>query len=168
MASVEEAIEVEAPVNQVYEQWTRFEEFPRFMEGVRDVRPIGDLALHWVVEVAGHRVEWDTVIDRQEKNRRVGWRSAMGANNAAEARFRPMSGGRTQVTLRAEFPSEGLGDAVATASAAVSERLTRDLRRFKSFMETRLACERAAELDEDAGGDHAMHEGHGAARAPLA
>lgn len=165
MASVEEEIEVEAPVHAVYDQWTRFEEFPRFMEGVRDVRPIGDLALHWVVEVAGHRVEWDTVIDRQEKNRCVGWRSAAGSSNAAEVRFRPIPGGHTEVTMRAEFPADGLGDGVAAATEAVSERLLRDLRRFKSFMEARMARERGNEIGDDAGAPRRPREPGGLERA---
>ena len=59
METLEESIEVEAPVTATYNQWTQFEDFPRFMEGVQSVTQLDDKRVHWVAKVAGKRKEWD-------------------------------------------------------------------------------------------------------------
>ena len=66
MASVSESIEVDVPVSVAYNQWTQFEEFPSFMEGVESVRQLDDTHLHWAAEIGGKRHEWDAEITHQE------------------------------------------------------------------------------------------------------
>src|SRR5438093_11376689 len=71
MESIEKTIEVDAPVKKVYNQWTQFEEFPRFMEGVEEVKQLDDKHLHWVAEIAGKKKEWDAEIMQQIPDERI-------------------------------------------------------------------------------------------------
>ena len=104
-------IEVDAPIRAVYDQWTQFEEFPEFMDGVEEVRQIDDSHLHWVANVGGRRKEWDAEIVEQTPDRRISWRETAGPHNEGTVDFQPMDGGRTRVTA--------------------------DLERFKKFIERR-------------------------------
>ena len=73
MASIEKNIEVDVPVRTAYNQWTQFEEFPRFMEGVVEVRQLDDTHLHWKATVGGKELEWDAVITEQLPDQRIAW-----------------------------------------------------------------------------------------------
>lgn len=137
MAHVEKDIEVEAPISTVYNQWTQFESFPQFMEGVQEVRQLSDTALHWVAEIGGHTVEWDSTINRQEPDRCIAWRSSSGATNAGEVRFEELGPDRTRVLLRAEYEPQGLAEKAGAAMGVVSMRISGDLQRFKKFIEGR-------------------------------
>ena len=88
MQTVEKSIEVEAPLAQVYNQWTQFEQFPRFMEGVEQVKQLDDKRLHWVAEIGGRRKEWDAEIFEQVPDQKIAWRSTSGADNAGIVSFR--------------------------------------------------------------------------------
>ncbi len=78
MATIEQSIEVEAPLQTVYNQWTQFEEFPRFMEGVEEVEQLDDTHLRWVAEFDGSRHEWNAEITEQRPDARVAWRNTDG------------------------------------------------------------------------------------------
>ena len=95
MATVEKKIEVEVPVHTAYNQWTQFEEFPRFMEGVKEVRQIDNSRLHWVAEVAGERKEWDAKITRQVPDQVIAWESEGGTLNSGIVTFRPAESMKT-------------------------------------------------------------------------
>src|SRR5947207_2810786 len=103
MSIVEKSIEVDVPIRAAYNQWTQFEEFPRFMEGVREVRQLVDRRLHWRAEIAGKEVQWDAIITEQMAERHIGWRSTEGAQNAGTVTFAPIDGGRTRITVRMEY-----------------------------------------------------------------
>src|SRR5688500_12281591 len=103
MSSVDRSIEVEVPIHAAYNQWTQFEEFPRIMEGVKEVRQQGDKNLHWVAEIGGQEVEWDAVITEQLLERYIAWRSVSGARNAGTVYFEPLSANRTRITVRMEY-----------------------------------------------------------------
>src|ERR671931_958404 len=118
MQTVEKSVEVEAPVTQVYNQWTQFEEFPRFMEGVEQVKQLDDKRLHWVAEIAGRRKEWDAEIFEQVPDQKIAWRSTSGAENAGIISFRPLASNRTEITVRMEYEPEGAVEAVASAMGA--------------------------------------------------
>jgi uncharacterized membrane protein len=137
MSTVEKSIEVEAPVRAVYNQWTQFEEFPRFMEGIKSVQQLDDKRLHWKAEVAGKDVEWDAVITEQMVERHIGWRSTSGPQNAGTVSFAPLSGNRTRVTLRMEYEPEGAAQKIGDWLGAFSSRVEGDLKRFKEFIESR-------------------------------
>ena len=91
MATVEKSIEVNVPIRKAYDQWTQFESFPQFMEGVKEVRQLDDTHLHWRAEIGGKEVEWDAEIGEQEPDRIVAWRSTSGRQNDGMVHFEPSS-----------------------------------------------------------------------------
>jgi uncharacterized membrane protein len=137
MATIEKDIEVEVPVSAAYNQWTQFEEFPRFMEGVERVEQFDDQHLHWVAKVGGKRKEWDATILEQLPDQRVAWRSEDGTENAGVVTFQPVSAGQTKVSLHMEYEPEGIVENVGDAVGIVSRRVEGDLKRFKEFIEAR-------------------------------
>ena len=137
METIEKSVHVEAPLSAVYNQWTQFEEFPRFMEGVKEVRQLDDKRLHWKAEIAGKDKEWTAEIYRQEPDSVIAWRSTSGAQNGGEVRFQQAGDGHTDVTLVMSYDPEGIVENVADALGAVSMRVQGDLNRFKEFIEER-------------------------------
>ena len=137
MASVVESIDVEVPVSTAYNQWTQFEEFPRFMEGVKSVTQIDDTHVHWVAEVAGKEKEWDAEITEQHPDERVAWRATSGAENAGVVTFHHLNERTTRVTLQLDAEPEGPVETVGTALGFLQRRVKGDLERFKEFIEGR-------------------------------
>lgn len=136
MAEHETSIVVKAPLEEVYNQWTQFEEFPRFMEGVEEVRQLDDKTLFWRARVAGAVKEWDADIVDQTPNRRIAWKSRSGAQNAGAVLFAHTDDG-TLVTLKLVYEPEGATETVGDALGFVSRRVEGDLHRFKEFIEER-------------------------------
>jgi uncharacterized membrane protein len=137
MASVEQTIEVNLPVRTVYNQWTQFEEFPQFMQGVEEVRQLDDTRLHWRATIAGKTEEWDAVITDQIPDQQVGWRSTSGSENSGVIRFTPMGADRTRVTAVIGYEPEGIVEQVGDKLGVVESRVKGDLERFKEFIESR-------------------------------
>jgi uncharacterized membrane protein len=138
MPRIEKSIDVAAPVRTVYNQWTQFEEFPRFMEGVKSVRQVDDKRLEWKAEVAGKDVAWSAEILEQVPDRRISWRSTSGKKNAGVVSFAPARDGNgTRVTLALDYDPEGAAENVGSAVGLVSGRVEGDLERFKKFLEAR-------------------------------
>lgn len=137
METIEKSIEVNRPVNTVYNQWTQFETFPHFMEGVKDVRQLDNKRLHWKAEVGGREKEWDAEIFEQIPDRRIAWRSITGAKNSGMVNFEMLDANRTRVTLRLNYETEGAVESLGDALGVVSGRVQGDLQRFKEFIETR-------------------------------
>ena len=137
MDSIEKSIVVDVPVRIAYNQWTQFESFPSFMEGVEEVRQISDKYMHWRAEIAGKTEEWDAEIMEQTPDQRVSWRSTTGAYNAGTVSFQPMGADQTKVTLRMEYKPEGVVEKVGSALGIVGGRVEGDLQRFKKFIEAR-------------------------------
>lgn len=137
MNTVEKSIVVDVPVRTAYNQWTQFEEFPQFMEGIEEVRQEGDTHTHWRANIAFKEVEWDADITEQTPDQRVSWRSTTGAHNAGTVSFEPQGADRTNVTLRLEYEPEGFFESVGSALGVVNSRVQGDLERFKEFIERR-------------------------------
>jgi uncharacterized membrane protein len=137
MASVVESIDVNVPVSTAYNQWTQFEEFPRFMEGVKSVRQMDDTHLHWVAEINGNEEEWDAEITEQHPDERVAWTSTTGAKNAGVVTFHRIDDTTTRVTLQLDVEPEGVVESVGTALGFLERRVKGDLERFKEFIESR-------------------------------
>lgn len=137
MNTVEKSIVVDVPVRTAYDQWTQFEEFPQFMDGVESVRQEGDSKTHWRANIAMKDVEWDADITEQTPDQRVSWRSTTGAPNAGTVSFRSEGADRTHVTLRMEYEPEGFFENVGSALGFVDSRIEGDLERFKKFIESR-------------------------------
>lgn len=136
MAEIEKSIVVHAPLREVYNQWTQFEDFPRFMEGVLEVRQLDDKRLHWRARIGGNEKEWHAEIVDQVPDRRVAWRNLRGAANAGAVLFDSVPDG-TQVTLKLVYEPEGAAESVADALGVVGRRVAGDLGRFKEFIEER-------------------------------
>ncbi|MFN2608935.1 MAG: SRPBCC family protein [Acidimicrobiales bacterium] len=137
MAHVRKTIEVDRPVSTVYNQWTQFEEFPQFMEGVEQVTQLDDTRLHWVAKIGPATREWNAEIVRQVPDQGVAWRNTDGADNAGAVTFRPVATDRTEVTLELEFAPEGAAEKIADSLGLVEKRAEGDLERFKDFIEGR-------------------------------
>jgi uncharacterized membrane protein len=137
MAKIEKSITVNVPVRTAYNQWTQFEEFPKFMEGVREVRQLDDTHLHWRAEIGGKEEEWDAVITEQIPDERVAWRSTKGAQNAGVVTFHRLSDSQTRIMLQLEYDPKGFVENVGDAVGVVSARVEGDLQRFKDFIESR-------------------------------
>jgi len=137
MSGVEQSVEVEVPVRTAYDQWTQFEQFPRFMEGVEEVRQVDDTHLHWVAQIAGTRREWDAEITEQRPDERVAWRSVSGTTNAGVVTFHRLGEGRTKVMLQLDVEPEGMVETVGDKLGMIRRRAEGDLQRFKDFIETR-------------------------------
>ena|SRR5437899_5665505 len=134
MESIQKTIEVEAPVRKVYNQWTQFEEFPRFMEGVEQVQQIDDKHLHWVAEIGGKKKEWDAEIVDQQPDRRISWHSTSGTRNSGVVCFQPKDSDHTLVTLEMYYEPEGAVEKTGDALGILSRRVEGDLERFREFI----------------------------------
>jgi uncharacterized membrane protein len=137
MSSVTTSIDVDLPVSTVYNQWTQFEEFPQFMEGVEKVTQRDDTHLRWVAEIAGKTKEWEAEITEQEPDQRIAWTAREGAFNAGVVTFHPLEDQRTRVTLQMEFEPETFTERVGDAVGIVQRQVEGDLERFKEFIEAR-------------------------------
>lgn len=136
MAHIEKSIEVNAPLRAVYNQWTQFEAFPRFMEGVKEVQQIDDTHLHWHAEIGGKDKEWDAVITEQVPDSIIAWRAVAGAENAGRVEFH-QAGDGTRITLKLTYDPEGVVEKVGDWVGVVSRRVEGDLKRFAQFIEER-------------------------------
>jgi uncharacterized membrane protein len=137
MASIEKSIDVQVPVSVAYNQWTQFEEFPRFMEGVKSVKQLDDKRLHWVAEIGGAQEEWDAEITEQTPDQRVAWTNTSGARNAGTVDFHHLDDMSTRVTLMMDYEPRGMKESVGSALGFVTRRVDGDLERFKEFIEAR-------------------------------
>ncbi len=137
MARFEHAIDVDVPVRTAYNQWTQFEEFPRFMEGVKSVEQITDTQLRWRAEIAGKEEEWLAEISEQTPDQRIAWHSTSGATHAGVVTFHYLDDNKCTVTLQIEYEPEGFVENVGAALGIVESRMARDLERFKEFIEER-------------------------------
>jgi uncharacterized membrane protein len=137
MARVEESTEVNVPVSTAYNQWTQFEEFPKFMEGVESVQQIDDTHLKWVAEVGGKRHEWTAEILEQKPDKKVAWRALEGHDNSGTVIFEPLDQNRTGINVVMEHETEGLTETLGSALGADSRRVKGDLERFKDLVESR-------------------------------
>ena len=136
MSTIEKAIDVEVPVHTAYGQWTQFESFPRFMEGVESVKQLDDKHLHWKAEIGGVTREWDAEIVDQTPDQQITWRSTDGTENKGTVLFSPAEEG-THVTLRIDYNPEGFAEKTGELLNIVDRRVQGDLERFKDFIERR-------------------------------
>ena len=136
---VDASIEVAVPVSTAYNQWTQFEEFPQFMQGVDEVRQLDDTRLHWVASIGGRRAEWDAKILEQHADRQISWISEDGKKTRGTVSFESLGEGRTLVRLSMSYQIEGFVEAVGSAAGADKRRIEGDLQRFKSLIEGREA-----------------------------
>src|SRR5829696_9027406 len=133
---VEKSVLVNVPVSTAYNQWTQFEDFPQFMEGVESVKQLSDDRLEWVAEIAGVSRQWQAKILEQVPDQKVSWAATEGATNAGSVTFEDVGGGQTSVRLVLEYEPEGLVEKIGDKLNVVENRAEGDLDRFKAFIES--------------------------------
>ena len=136
-STIEESIEVGVDVRTAYDQWTQFEDFPKFMEGVEEVRQLDDTHTHWRTKIAGREKEFDAVITEQTPDQRIAWTSEDGPEHAGVVTFHRVDDDRTKVMLQLDYEPEGAVEKVGDALGLVKRRVTGDLGRFKALIEER-------------------------------
>jgi uncharacterized membrane protein len=137
MDRIQKSIEVDCPIGKVYNQWTQFEEFPRFMEGVKEVEQLDDQRLHWRTSVGGKEKEWTARITEQIPDTRIAWTSDSGEYTSGQVDFIPLGDDRTRVSLEVSYEPEGFIENAGDALGLVSRRVENDLENFKEFIEDR-------------------------------
>jgi ribosome-associated toxin RatA of RatAB toxin-antitoxin module len=137
VSTIEKTIDVDVPVRTAYNQWTQFEEFPRFMEGVERVEQRSDTMMHWVTRVGGVSREFDAQIVDQRPDQCVHWRSVDGPRQEGEVTFEPLDAGHTRVLLHMDFDPQGIVEKTGDVLGIVGRRAEGDLQRFKEFVEHR-------------------------------
>ncbi|MFB6640072.1 SRPBCC family protein [Streptomyces chartreusis] len=137
MSTVKEAIDVHVALRKAYDQWTQFEEFPNFMEGVDEVTQLDDRHNHWITSIGGVRREFDTEIVDQLADDRITWRSVDGdTRQRGSVRFEPLDDMHTRVELTMDVEPTGLAEKGADALGLIERRVKGDLRRFKDYVES--------------------------------
>ena len=137
MAHVEDSIDVDRDLSTVYNQWTQFESFPQFMEGVESVTQLDDTHLRWVAKVGGERREWDAEITEQVPDQRIAWTSTTGAPNGGVITVQSRGDTSTKVTLRLDYEPQGVMEKAGDVLGVVVRQVKNDLQRFKEFIESR-------------------------------
>ena len=137
MSTVEKSIDVSVPVRTAYDQWTQFESFPQFMEGVDRIEQTSDTMTHWVTSIGGVTREFDAQITEQHPDERVAWTTVDGPKQAGVVTFHRLDENTTRVMLQMDFEPEGLVENVGDKLGIVGRRAEGDLKRFKDFIERR-------------------------------
>jgi len=137
MSQIVETVDVDVPVRVAYDQWTQFEEFPLFMEGVESVKQMDDTHIAWSADISGVKKQWNAEITEQKPDERVAWQAVEGAENAGVVTFHRLSDDKTRVTLQLDVDPEGAVENVGDALGFVSRRAKGDMQRFKEFIEAR-------------------------------
>ena len=137
MSTITESVDVGVDVSTAYNQWTQFESFPQFMEGVEEIRQIDDTHTHWVTSIAGVTREFDATITEQNPDERVAWCSDEGPNHAGVITFHRLDDTTTRVTAQMDIEPEGFAENAADKLGILDRRVKGDMRRFKEFIESR-------------------------------
>jgi uncharacterized membrane protein len=137
MGNTTESVDVEAPISTVYNQWTQFESFPQFMDGVDRISQLDDTHTHWVTSIAGVTREFDATITEQHPDERVAWRSDTEPRHAGVITFHWLSATSTRVTAQMDIDPDGFAEQVADKTGLISHRVNGDLQRFKELIERR-------------------------------
>jgi uncharacterized membrane protein len=137
ISTIDESIEVGVPVSTAYNQWTQFEEFPLFMEGVDDVRQLDDTRLHWVATIGGQTAEWDAKILEQHPDTQISWISEDGKKTRGTVSFEPIGESKTLIRLSMSYKTEGPLQQLGSAAGLDAKRVRGDLERFKDLIESR-------------------------------
>ena len=137
MSEIIESIDVDVPVRVAYDQWTQFEEFPRFMEAVEKVEQLDDTTLRWTAEIAGVKKTWKAKITEQTPDQRIAWTSTEGARNAGVVTFHRLDDRKTRVTLQLDVEPDGPVESVGDALGFVQRGAKGDLERFVKYVESR-------------------------------
>ena len=140
MSKILESIDADVPVRVAYDQWTQFEEFPRFMEGVESVRQLDDTHLEWSAEIFGVRKHWKAEITEQTPDQRIAWQATEGAQNAGVVTFHRVDDAKTRIMVQMDWKAEGLVEKAGSALGLDDRRVKGDLENVKELIESRGAA----------------------------
>jgi uncharacterized membrane protein len=135
MPTYEKSVDVAVPVRTAYDQWTQFELFPRFMEGVDRIDQLDAKTTHWVTSIGGVKREFDAQITEQHPDERVAWRASDGPTQSGVVTFHRLSEDTTRVHLQMELEPEGVAEKVGAVAGVIGHRIQGDLDRFKQYIE---------------------------------
>jgi uncharacterized membrane protein len=135
--TVAESIDVAVPVHTAYNQWTQFESFPNFMEGVESIQQVDPTHTHWRVKVGGQQREFDAAITEQLPDERVAWKSTDGPTHAGVVTFHRLGEDETRVTVQLDWQPESTAEKIGSTIGVDDRRVKADLKRFKRFIEER-------------------------------
>lgn len=135
MATIEDSVDINAPISDVYNQWSHFEDFPRFMEGIEEIRRLDPSRYHWRARVAGKEEEWDAEVTENVPDTRIAWRSTSGRQNDGVVEFEPISPSSTRVHLKMDYEPSGVTEKVGDALGVDKRRIHSDLEHFKQYVE---------------------------------
>jgi HSP20 family molecular chaperone IbpA/uncharacterized membrane protein len=136
MAKLEKTVEVNVPVQTAYNQLTQFEQYPRFMEGVQEVKQVDDTHLHWRSKTNGQDMQWDAEITEQVPDKTIAWRNVSGKKNVGRVEFQPVGKDKTKIVLTMEYEPEAAGTQGKDAGKQIEQRTEQDLARFKKLIES--------------------------------
>ena len=137
MPRFEHSIDVTVPVRTAYNQWTQFEDFPKFMDSVETVVQLDDKTLDWTAKIAGQKKQWKAEITDQTPDKRVAWKSVDGDENAGAVMFQPLDPSRTKVTLKIDADPKGPIETIGANVGILEGQVKKDLENFKEFIESR-------------------------------
>ncbi|GAA2805835.1 SRPBCC family protein [Crossiella cryophila] len=137
MTTIEKSVDVAVPVSTAYNQWTQFETFPRFMEGVERITQLTPTRTHWQTKIGGVEREFDAEVTEQHQDERIAWSTVDGPPHGGVVTFHRLDAHSTRVHLQMEYHPETLTEKAGAALGVVQHRVTGDLARFKEFIENR-------------------------------
>ena len=139
MPKIEDTIDVQVPVQQAYNQWTQFEDFPKFMDGIQSVQQLDDTHVQWVAEIRGESRQWTTEITEQRPDEKIAWKTIEGeVKNDGVVTFEPMGDAQTRVNVQMDVESDSTAENVAgDLLGVVKSQVRGDLERFKQLIENR-------------------------------
>jgi uncharacterized membrane protein len=135
--NVTHSVDVTVPVSTAYNQWTQFESFPEFMDGVERIDQITPTRTHWVTKIAGVSREFDAEITEQHPDERIAWTTKNGTHQAGVVTFHRLDDQRTRVTLQLDHHPQDIAEKAADALGIVQNRVRKDMENFKAFIESR-------------------------------
>jgi len=136
VATIEKSIDVGVPVSMAYDQWTQFEQFPQFMEGIVEVKQLDDTHLQWVADIDGERKEWKAEVTEQEPDRVIAWRSVEGLENSGRVEFEPIDKG-TRVSVAMQYDADGVKQSLGSLFGVDGRQVASDLESFRDLVEAR-------------------------------
>jgi len=136
MSSIMQSVDVKVPVGTAYNQWTHFEEFPRFMHSVAEIHQVDDTHVHWVLDIGGVRREFDAEITERQPDERIAWNSMSGPRHAGVVTFHRLDPTTTRVTAQLEVEPDGFVENIADKAGVLRRRVKGDMKRFREYLET--------------------------------
>jgi uncharacterized membrane protein len=137
MAQLIETIDVDVPVRAAYDQWTRFEEFPSFLDEVESITQVDDTTTDWRIKVGPVERTFRAIITEQHPDERVAWTSKDGdVDHAGVVTFHKLDDTHTRVTAQIDWEPSGFLEKIGSAVGAGSHAIKKDLQNYKEKVET--------------------------------